>query len=575
MKKIFFALFTLLWLLPATIGRASWLIDFEKFSASVHGETSCQDCHPDTALEALHPDPRLVGKGISDFFTPDQCLTCHADVRDDLEEGTHGSLTINTSEDYEACLQCHDPHYQLPIDQKSANHSGADIASLSEEDRACMECHGINPKGDHQKIQTFCFHCHAQTGTRTQELAAQILPLIDPESYRSVAHSDVSCLTCHTGAAAFNHGDQKSADCRQCHARHDEKVAHDAHLLVSCKACHLGNVQAFRNSDTKQVLWQKQRILGTPLNIHAMATHEDQAMCRRCHVSGNEVGAAAMILPPKSVMCMPCHASTFSIADTVSIIALLIFAGGLILTFSIVLTGGIADPDAGVFRKISRLIACFFKTIFSSKIVIIIKTLIVDVLLQRRLYRKSAGRWLIHSFIFLSMVFRFVWGVAALLLSLWSPEGTAAWSLLDKNDPVGAFLFDLTGVLILIGVILAFIRGIQRKDGLPPNLPGQDRLALFLIGAIVLIGFILEGMRIAMTGGPTGSDYAFLGYVISRMFSGNSGLTDIYGYIWYLHAVVTGIFVAYLPFSRLVHMILAPFTLAMNALSEAEHGTKN
>lgn len=575
MKKIFFTLFALLWLLPVTTARASWLIDFEKFSASVHGETSCQDCHADTALESQHPDPHLVGKDILDFFTPDQCLTCHADVRDDLEEGTHGSLTIDAPEEYEACLQCHDPHYQLPIDQKSSSHSGADLSSLSEEDQACMECHGINPQEDPKKIQTFCFHCHAQTGTHTQELTAQILPLIDPESYRSVAHRDESCLACHPGAAAFGHGDQTSADCRQCHLRHDEKVAHDAHLLVSCKACHLGNIQAFRNPDTKQVLWQKQRILGTPLNIHAMEARNDPTMCRRCHVSGNEVGAAAMILPPKSIMCMPCHASTFSIGDTVSIIAMLIFAGGLVLTFSIVLTGGLADPEAGVLRKISRLIASFFKAIFSSKLVIIVQTLIMDVLLQRRLCRKSAGRWLIHSFIFLSMVFRFVWGLAALLLSLWSPEGSTAWSLLDKNNPAGAFLFDLSGVLILIGVILAFIRGIQRKDGLPPNLPGQDRLALFLIGAIVLIGFILEGMRIAMTGWPAGSDYAFLGYVISQLFSGNSGLTDIYGYIWYLHAIATGIFVAYLPFSRLVHMILAPFTLAMNALSEAEHGTKS
>jgi nitrate reductase gamma subunit len=99
------------------------------------------------------------------------------------------------------------------------------------------------------------------------------------------------------------------------------------------------------------------------------------------------------------------------------------------------------------------------------------------------------------------------------------------------------------------------------------GVPSQDRLALGLIAGIVVIGFILEGMRIAMTGYPEGSGYAIIGCWISLFFSNNSGLTDSYGYIWYVHAVLTGAFFAYLPFSRLLHIILAPFVLALNAVS--------
>ena len=80
----------------------------------------------------------------------------------------------------------------------------------------------------------------------------------------------------------------------------------------------------------------------------------------------------------------------------------------------------------------------------------------------------------------------------------------------------------------------------------------------------MIVGFILEGMRIGMTGTPQGSQFAFLGYTISRLFGG-ADLTGIYGYIWYLHAIFTGAFVAYLPFSRMFHMIMAPVVLAMNA----------
>jgi nitrate reductase gamma subunit len=435
-----------------------------------------------------------------------------------------------------------------------------------------MDCHGLSAFDDPQKIAAFCFQCHARTGTRTQEITAQIVPLINPASYQSVVHAEVACLICHPRAAAFNHADQKPGDCLQCHRRHDEKVAHDAHLLVSCQACHLNNVEAFRDTQSQQVLWRKKRILGTALNIHAMQRDDDSALCQRCHIKGNEVGAAAMTLPTKSLLCMPCHASTFSAGDAVSIVALLIFAGGLILMFSLVLTGSTASlTRAGVIPKIFYLIAGAAKAVFSHKITIIVKSLFLDVLLQRRLYHKSAWRWLVHSFIFLSFVFRFCWGLVALLLSLWKPEWPSLWFMLDKNNPYTAFLFDLSGILILLGVILAFIRGIQRKTSLPPNLPGQDRLALSLIGGIVIVGFILEAMRISMTGSPDGSGYAFAGYGISLLFSGVAGITDVYGYIWYLHAIVTGVFVAYLPFSRLIHMVIAPITLAMSALSESEH----
>lgn len=162
-------------------------------------------------------------------------------------------------------------------------------------------------------------------------------------------------------------------------------------------------------------------------------------------------------------------------------------------------------------------------------------------------------------------IFRFSWGIIALLSSLWLPEKQLAWAMLDKNYPVGAFLFDLTGVMVISGVILAMFRRAFRKSEKLPGLPKHDWPASSLIGGIIIIGFILEGMRIAMTGSPEGAQYAFVGYGISRFFAGISDLTNIYGYIWYCHAIFTGAFLAYLPFSRMLHIIMAPVVLAMNA----------
>jgi nitrate reductase gamma subunit len=193
------------------------------------------------------------------------------------------------------------------------------------------------------------------------------------------------------------------------------------------------------------------------------------------------------------------------------------------------------------------------------------KTLLLDGLLQRRLFRASRKRWVLHALVFFPIMFRFAWGLTALILSRWHPEGSIAWPMVDKNHPLTAFLFDLSGLLIIVGV-LGMILGRLGSDSSqkPTGLPGPDLPAFVLLGGIMVVGFILEGMRMAMTGNPGGAAWAFAGHLIGRGFAGYN-LAGIYGYVWYLHAILTGVFVAYLPFSRMLHMFAAPVVMAMNA----------
>ena len=275
-----------------------------------------------------------------------------------------------------------------------------------------------------------------------------------------------------------------------------------------------------------------------------------------------------MILPAKSIVCMPCHAATFSVGDTTTILSLIVFLAGVAMVLSYVLSGSMpGKTDAGRVSNLFNLLWHAIKTVFSQKIFSIIKIVTLDVLLQKRLYHQSRKRWFIHSLIFYGFVFRFSWGAVALVGSLWKPEWSLVWTMLDKNHPITAFLFDLTGIMMVIGVILAFIRGRLARSDQPTGLPKQDRVALGLIAAIVVVGFILEGMRIAMTGIPFSTAHAFIGYWISTLFLDPSLLTSMYAYVWYLHAILTGAFVAYIPFSRLLHIILAPLVLAGNVVS--------
>jgi predicted CXXCH cytochrome family protein len=494
---------------------------------------------------------------------------------DDLDEGVHGTEKVKDRKEYDYCIECHHPHYEPFLDQDQ-DETATSVPPSPVEDKECLECHGFvepeDPKGK-EKIDKLCFHCHGHTGTEAQDMTAKSVQLINKVEYQATTHADTACTACHSHSAQFKHTDKRLGECVPCHVPHDEKVARGLHMTVACEVCHLNGIVPVRDPESKRVFWERERKLGEISKIHQMILGDDEAECKRCHFKGNQVGAVSMILPAKSILCMPCHAATFSLGDTTTIVALMVFLLGVVMIFSYWLSGSMAgDKDANLVTKLFKLFWHALRIIFSSKIFLIMKAMILDVLLQRRLYRQSEVRWLIHSLIFLPFVFRFSWGLVALLGSLWKPEWSQLWAMLDKNHPTTAFLFDLTGIVVILGVVLASIRGSLKRPGRVSGLPKQDRLALGLIAGIVVIGFILEGIRIAMAGWPEGVEYAFAGYGVSLIFSNASGLTEVYGYIWYIHAILTGAFVAYLPFSRLFHIIMAPVVLAINAVSE--HGNR-
>jgi len=572
-------------LLSGAVAEAGWSVDIEKFHVSSHGQLSCQDCHSDIVDRRLHPDPSQVNKYLTDFFDPEQCLTCHDNVEEALEENQHGGREINPAQSYGNCLECHNPHqtrlsgdgsdnldFEKPLNQQCGvcHEQQTKLPVFSEEDETCLTCHRSMVTGDTdatEKINQQCLHCHANTGTEPQKITGESMPLLAPERYRETPHSGLACTECHLQAAGFQHGSQETVDCGQCHLPHNEAIAHDAHATVACQACHLQDVEPVRETANGRILWKRERHLSEPLNIHAMIIPEDEMACRRCHTSGNSVGASAMVLPSKSVICMPCHTATLSFGDTITTVSLIVFCMGLGL--SILLMVSVSSGRKGPAGLPEKTIGPRTPYITRSRMLNLVdfsKEIILNVFLQKRLFNHSPGRWFIHGLLFFPMALRFLWGIVMLTGSVWRPHWPWVWQLMDKNSGAGAFFFDITGVMIFTGVTLALFRHLfgQSKQT-AAGLPRRSCLALVLLGSIVVTGFVLEGMRIAMTGATGSAAFAFVGFSISMLFSHSETLSNVYGYGWYVHAALTGAFIAFLPFSRLLHIILSPVVLALNA----------
>jgi nitrate reductase gamma subunit len=550
MKDLVIAvIFALTLQLTCSTAEAAWLIDAERFHVSVHGQLSCRDCHEDINEKKIHPDPADVNKTLKDFFQFEQCTACHEDVAIEIAGDSHGGQEATAWQRFDNCIECHDPHYQVsdgdnvsipdlnpPADEKCSrcHKFQPKLPDFSDEDQSCLQCHLVDPGDDPpsvEKTAIFCFHCHG-SNRRRHSLQIYSHPVIDEAQYASTPHADVSCMVCHPQAAKFGHSDQPVGDCKQCHGPHDEKTTHDAHAGVTCGACHLDAVIPVREPGSGGLGWRKPRYANRISPIHQMQK--------------------------KSIICMPCHTATFSIGDTVTVLSLILFLFGFFAVGSVWISGG--DPSVGAGRKVTKSISAGFRSVFSSQIFVIIKSLILDGV--------SRERWLLHALIFYPFIFRFIWGLSALVTSLWRPEWSGAWVMLNKNHPLTAFLFDLSAMMIMVGIVGMIMRRVQkRSDEKLSGLPTADWAAYTLLGSIIIVGFILEGMRIAMTGSPAGASFAFIGDAVSRMLVGIE-LTGIYGYVWYLHAILTGAFLIYLPFSQMFHMIIAPLSLAMNAASQ-------
>jgi predicted CXXCH cytochrome family protein len=562
----------------------SWFIDNVKFHVSAHGQISCQDCHADIK-QLTHPNPADVTRSRADFFNSAMCFNCHdADsMKTNLAKGLHGGKPVEKVRDYSDCITCHDPHYQPHLSKKSVSTlevsaQGPELCGKCHEkkealpppvaeDAKCFECHNAASPRDSDranKLATFCLGCHKAKAMLAG--TAEAVPVIDPGKHISGGHGRLDCMRCHLEAARFEHHRQGSVTCRSCHPPHHEATIHDAHAMVACQACHLSEIKPIRDIDTGKVVWAKSSRTKRSAQLNIVRPDPSKDFCRRCHYAGNTVAAAAMILPAKSIICMPCHASTFSVKDTGSVLAILGFGLGMCVVASVWLSAASSQRTGEDIGRIQR-----FKSAPFTRLAAILKSLFLDILLQRRLYLRSRSRWLIHGLIFWPFLVRFGWGLIALAGSLALPNHDWVWDMLDKNDPLTAFVFDFTGVMIIAGIVLAVFRKRITGEAAMNDLPDHDWWAVGLLGAIVIVGFILEGARIAMTGAAGDARLAFVGWALSFLWRGTRGLSEIYGYIWYLHAFLTGAFWVYLPFSRLFHIIIAPLVAVLSALNSSHH----
>jgi len=184
----------------------------------------------------------------------------------------------------------------------------------------------------------------------------------------------------------------------------------------------------------------------------------------------------------------------------------------------------------------------------------VITTLVMDILIQRRILKRSILRWVMHITIFWGWIMLFVFSMLMFVVELLHKYGDMFHDITEGRPIVESFgtIVDLNeafGYVLLVGVLIA----IARRLFITEVRNGTTFYDVFLTGGlfiIVITGFISEWIR----------DGYFLEQYSTYISPGTAAL---------FHVVISLLFcVAMIPFTKYIHIIATPLSILVHGGGE-------
>lgn len=288
---------------------------------------------------------------------------------------------------------------------------------------------------------------------------------------------------------------------------------------------------------------------------------------------------------------------------------------------------GISAQEYTPAQRFSTAVKGTVSVIFSSRILLLLKAFVLDVVLQKKILKEDFLRWMMHMLLY---------GGFMLLLLMHALENFISAKLFsDYYSTVNPFMFlrDLFGFMVVVGIGIAiFRRFIMKVPRLKTS--GMDAYAIFIVVVIIFSGILLEGVKITShtsfqymvedyagldadydaeeiealesywvenfdvvspnVQGPFDEDileegmesheaycadchsrpgWAFTGYAAAKTikpFALALDDVDMANILWYIHFLACFIGLAYLPFSKMFHIFSTPVSLLANAVMDKE-----
>ena len=203
-----------------------------------------------------------------------------------------------------------------------------------------------------------------------------------------------------------------------------------------------------------------------------------------------------------------------------------------------------------------------------------LRHMLVDVFGHRKILRETypgvAHLFIFWGFVALTITTAVVFLQLDIIWPIWKV------SFLKGNFYLGLSLFaDVFGILAIIGALMALNRRYFMKPNWLDEKP-EDKLILWFLLGVLLTGFIVEGLRIQATeASPASSMHPYIwfspgGRVLAYLFSGMNVETikSTHVALWWIHGVGALGFLAYIAYSKLLHIFMAPANIFLRSVTE-------
>lgn len=189
----------------------------------------------------------------------------------------------------------------------------------------------------------------------------------------------------------------------------------------------------------------------------------------------------------------------------------------------------------------------------AERFIFLIRTIFAHTLVLREWYPGLMHFMIFWGFLGLSFGYIEMYGQGfnpGFQLPILGMEPIRPWFLLFK---------DVFGALAILGVLIAaWRRYVQRPERLTAS--SEAAIILGLIFSVVTVGFITDGLKLAIVGNDPLASWSPVASAVSRLFSGGSPnlLSTLYHVGWWLHLCLILGFLIFIPLSKHLHLLACP-----------------
>ncbi|MBA3765808.1 MAG: (Fe-S)-binding protein [Acidobacteria bacterium] len=215
-----------------------------------------------------------------------------------------------------------------------------------------------------------------------------------------------------------------------------------------------------------------------------------------------------------------------------------------------------AVASFGIYRHLSRWRRGLPVTRFdrpAERIKLVLKHAVAQRRTARNIYVGLFHRLITYGFVILT--------IATTVVALDADFGTAIMRG-DFYLYFQSFVVDIFGALVMVGTGMAALRRFIKR---PKKLIYTDEAALILLAIFLLClqGFLIEGWRIAAINDPWGAWSPFGNLVAraSQALMSVEAMQWAHRGVWWFHLATTFGFMAWLPYTKMMHIITAPLNI--------------